>query len=236
MIRIFGYSFFIPLLILIGSLKESESADFQKGLSAAQEGNFTIALREWEPIAEQGDARAQFNLGVMNERGDGLPQNYKTAVKWYTLAAEQGIAIAQTNLGLMYSEGTGVQPDLTLAVKWYTLAAKQEVAAARANLSWSYSKVEDTPKKYGTVKEWTKHALQQGIFAAQTNMALMYGKGKGVPQDNIIAHMWWNIVASSGDTEAVKERDRLERKMTSDQILKAQKLARECFQKKSKQC
>ena len=68
----------------------SESADYQKGLTAAQSGDFATALREWTPLAKQGDAFAQFNLGLMYDNGQGVPQDYKTAVKWYKLAAEQG--------------------------------------------------------------------------------------------------------------------------------------------------
>ena len=73
----------------------SESADFQKGLTAAQSGDYATALREWEPLAKQGDADAQYYLGVMDANGQGVPQDYKTAVKWFKLAAEQGNAYAQ---------------------------------------------------------------------------------------------------------------------------------------------
>ena len=85
-----------------------QSADFDKGLDAYDRGDYATALREFKPLAEQGNAAAQFNLGVMYDKGIGVPQNHKTAVKWYTLAAKQGNAHAQTNLGLMYDEGKGV--------------------------------------------------------------------------------------------------------------------------------
>ena len=73
----------------------SESADFQKGLTAARSGDFATALREWRPLAEQGNAFAQSNLGVMYKYGQGVPQNYKTAIKWFRLAAKQGHPRAQ---------------------------------------------------------------------------------------------------------------------------------------------
>jgi TPR repeat protein len=56
--------------------------DFQKGWAAAQRGNYATALREWRPLAEQGDAGAQYNLGVMYENGQGVPQDHAEAVKW----------------------------------------------------------------------------------------------------------------------------------------------------------
>jgi TPR repeat protein len=70
------------------------AADFQAGFAAAQKGDYAAALREWTPLAEQGDAVAQFNLGVMYQQGQGVSQDYQTALKWYALAAEQGDAKA----------------------------------------------------------------------------------------------------------------------------------------------
>ena len=81
----------------------SYSADFNKGWTAAQNGDFASALKEWKPLAEQGYAKAQYNLGVMYYNGYGVPQDYKEAARFYTLAAEQGDADAQYNLGLMYA-------------------------------------------------------------------------------------------------------------------------------------
>ena len=77
----------------------------KKGLDAHERGDYVTALKEWRPLAERGDANAQSNLGVMYDKGQGVPQDDKTAVKWYTLAAEQGNALAQYNLGVMYANG-----------------------------------------------------------------------------------------------------------------------------------
>ena len=129
----------LTITVLLGSAGVSWSADFQNGLAAAQRGDFATALREWTPLAEQGDADAQFNLGVMYANGEGVPQDYKTAVKWYTLSAQQGQANAQNNLGVMYANGRGVSQDYKSAVKWHTLAAEQGVASAQNNLGNMYS-------------------------------------------------------------------------------------------------
>ena len=99
------------------------SADLQKGLAAAQKGDFATALREWKPLAEQGDASAQYNLGVMYDLGEGVTQDYKTAVKWYRLSAEQGNASAQYNLGLMYAKGLGLIKDNLFAHMWFNISA-----------------------------------------------------------------------------------------------------------------
>jgi len=64
----------------------------------------------------------------------------------------------------------------------------------------------------------------------------MYGNGTGVIQDNVYAHMWWNIAASSGDKDASENRDIVANRMTPSQIETAQRLARECVRKKYKGC
>ena len=71
----------LTLAVLLGSVGVSWSADFQKGLDAYKRFDYATALREWEPLAKQGDASAQFNLGLMYRYGRGVPWNFKTAVK-----------------------------------------------------------------------------------------------------------------------------------------------------------
>ena len=94
----------LTFLILLFTLTSNVvwSADFKKGLEAAQRGDFVTALREWEPLAEQGDPYAQYNLGNMYLNGDAFSQDYKTAIetaeKWFRLAAEQGHTDAKRKL------------------------------------------------------------------------------------------------------------------------------------------
>ena len=94
-------------------------ADFSDGVAAYNRGDYTTAFREFKPLAEQGFANAQNNLGVMYNRGDGVAQDYAEAVKWFRRAAEQGDASAQNNLGAMYNLGDGVPQDYAEAVKWF---------------------------------------------------------------------------------------------------------------------
>ena len=98
-------------------------ADFQAGLDAFDRDDYATALKEWRPLAEQGDADAQFNLGVMYDKGQGVPQDDAQARDWYLLAADQGHALAQAKLGLVYREGRGVLQDYVQAHMWYNLAA-----------------------------------------------------------------------------------------------------------------
>ena len=116
---------FLATLLISFSLISfpSWAADFDKGVAAYQSGDYATALREWTPLAEQGYAEAQYNLGLMYKAGQGVPQDYKTAVKWFSLAAEQGDAKAQYNLGYMYRNGQGVLQDNIYAHMWGNIAS-----------------------------------------------------------------------------------------------------------------
>ena len=103
-----------PILVSLGMVficVQAHAGDVNRAFAAAQGGDFETAMDEWMPLAEQGFARAQYNIGVMYEMGEGAPQYYKTAVKWYTLAAKQGYIFAQYNLALKYFNGNGVAKD-----------------------------------------------------------------------------------------------------------------------------
>ena len=133
------FSTYIASIILILTYsKEVFGGDFQKGIDAYRKGHNSIALREWVPLARQGHANAQYNLGVMYDKGHGVPRNKVTAIKWYKRAAEQGVTLAQYNLGVIYEKGTGVRQNYKVAVEWYTSAAQNGNANAQNNLGIMY--------------------------------------------------------------------------------------------------
>ena len=81
--------------------------------------------------ADQGDADAQYNLGLIYAFGEGVPKGDAEAVRWYRLAADQGLASAQFNLGLMYAKGQGVLKDSVRAHMWFNIAGANGNEAAR---------------------------------------------------------------------------------------------------------
>ena len=83
--------------------------------------------------AEQGNVKAQSNLGVMYESGQGVAQDYKEAAKWYGLAAEQGMAQAQFNLGVMYGNGRGFSKDYVMAHMYWNIAGASGYEGAIKN-------------------------------------------------------------------------------------------------------
>ncbi len=127
---------------------------FDEGQAACQRGDYATTLREWRPLAKQGDAAAQNNLGVMYKMGLGVPQDYAEAVRWHRKAAEQGDAIAQNNLGVMYAKGQGVPQDDAEAVKWFRKAAEQGYAGAQFNLGFMYYNGRGVPQDYAQAHMW----------------------------------------------------------------------------------
>ena len=98
-------------------------ADFRAGLDAYQKGDYVAAAKEWQPLADQGDAVAQYNLGLLYLDGHGVPQSLMEAVNWFRRAAEQDYTLAQHNLGAMYASGQGVKRDYVQAYKWLNICA-----------------------------------------------------------------------------------------------------------------
>ena len=72
--------------------------------------------------------------------------------------------------------------------------------------------------------------------SAQSNLRIMYANGQGVPQDDVQAHMWWNLSAAQGNKSATKNRDIVAKRMTAAQVAEAQRMARECLKKHYKGC
>ncbi len=98
-------------------------AGLDEGWAAYERGDYANALREWRPLAEQGNASALYNIGFMYANGQGVRRDYGEAARWYRLAAEQGHVDAQLLLGLLYRKGRGVPLNYVQAHMWYSLAA-----------------------------------------------------------------------------------------------------------------
>jgi len=106
------------------------------GLVAYKRGDFTGALKEYR--AENGPS-ADFALGVMYYKGEGVERDRVTAAAFFRKAAEQGHVGAQYNLALMYNRGVAVPRDTREAARLYTLAAEQGFDKAQYNLGLMYA-------------------------------------------------------------------------------------------------
>jgi TPR repeat protein/membrane associated rhomboid family serine protease len=164
--------------------------------------NHTLEYKLNSSAAEEGDAVAQFNLGLNYYKGQGVEQNYTEAAKYFRKAAEQGHATAQCYLGLMYGNGRGVEKDEYEAVKWYRKSAEQGFAGAQKNLGVMYMNGQGVEQDYAEAVKWYRKAAEQGDAGAQRNLGLMYDNGRGVEQDYAEAVKWYRKAAEQGDALA----------------------------------
>jgi uncharacterized protein len=141
-------------------------ADLEKGQEAYYSGDYQTALTEWQPLAEEGQADAQFGMGLLYANGFGVPLNDYQALKWYSLAAEQGHAEAQCRLAVMHANGWGVAQSSEEAFKWYRLAAEQGLVEAQKNLARMYSGGYGTDQDNVQALKWFKVAAELGDNAS----------------------------------------------------------------------
>lgn len=96
---------------------------FEDGQAAYAGGDYQGAVQTWRPLAEHGDPRAEYMLGLAFNLGRGVPRDDAVAFEWYRRAAEHGVAAAQVNLGAMYANGDSVPQDYAQAIKWWRKAS-----------------------------------------------------------------------------------------------------------------
>ena len=189
----------------------------------ARDGNYVQSVLE---RAEAGDASAQFQAGVLHQRGEGVPKADLVAVAWYRRAAEQNHAWAQHNLGVMYEDGAVVSRDLDASLTWYLKAAGQGLPEAQFNAGRIYefgdSRGDDDVAHAAAYRRTTQPAarplLANGSEAADD---------PGDYPDRIRARLWYLLAADAGYAPARLALKRLSQSMAAWEAAEADRLAAE---------
>ena len=174
--------------------------NYQAGVDEYKRGAHSMALLQWRPMAEQGDARAENNLGYMYYKGEGVVQDSSEAVKWFRKAAEKGYAKAQNNLGYMYYKGEGVVQDSSEAVKWFRKAAEKGFVYAQYSLGHISS--------HEAVK-WFRKAAEKGYDEAQFDLSRIISEKnetekwlhKAAAQGHDLAQRYLGLFENGGEIE-----------------------------------
>lgn len=125
-------------MIALAAFGNAAWANYNDGLAAYKSREYPRAVKEFTPLASQGNREAQYLLGLMYYTGQGIPQNYKQALTWFQKAAAQGQTDAQYVLGAMYYTGKGTDKDEPKAIVWFRKAAEQGHADAQYLLGMTY--------------------------------------------------------------------------------------------------
>jgi len=137
-------------------------ADMNAANKALARGEHAAAADEFQKRAEQGDKKAQANLGYMYYVGEGVEQDYTKAVKWYKKAAILGDKDSQYNLAVAYAFGEGIKQSYKEAFHWYRRAAEQNHPVAQYSLGVSYAYGEGIAQNPELAAEWVKKSAEQG--------------------------------------------------------------------------
>ncbi len=160
------------------------------------------AVRLYRLAAAQGDADAQYNLGAMFEKGQGVAKDDAEAVRLYRIAAAQGHARAQCKLGFMFAKGRGVAKDDTEAVRLYRLAAAQGNAGAQFNLGLMFEFGQGVAKDHAEAVRLYRLAAEQGDADAQGYLGFMFDFGRCVAKDDAEAVRLYRLAAAQGHARA----------------------------------
>mgnify|MGYP000509382052 CR=1 FL=1 len=155
----------ITAFLLYLLVNNSYCATFEDGENAYKKGNYSKAMSIWLPLAEQGDAKAQYKVGKMYDKGQGQKQNQNEAFIWFKVAAEKNNIDAQAAIGEMYLKGEGVKQDNTEAFKWNKIAAIQGEPTGQNNLGVMYE------NGYGV----TKDSHQPDLVSQSDSTRTLYG-------------------------------------------------------------
>jgi len=177
--------------------------------------------------ASAGEPQTQLQMGILGLEKAIRPVEYREAGEWLRKAAEAGIVEAQYRLGTLYQSGRLAGQDPTNTVFWLEKAAAQRHVAALYNLGSMYGTGRGVTRDPQAAVRYFRQAAELGDAYAQYNLGNMYAEGRGVAKDYIRAHMWFNLAAVHGIQNASDNRDFILRYMSSTQVAKAQRLARE---------
>ena len=163
--------FLLHILLLIGLMLFLPAlgwADFEAGVDAYDRGDYETALKEWRPLAEQGDAEAQWMLSSMYfSGGKGVPENLGEGIRWLTLAAKNGHDIASFKLGMKYLIGKSVPQDYDEAVRWIRLCAERGSAICQTQLGAMYAGGHGVPQDYVLALMWLNLSAWQGNISGE---------------------------------------------------------------------
>lgn len=150
---------------LSGDSKSAIPLSGEQPYNALQRGDFRVAAALFLPLAEKGDARAQYNLGLLYASGLGVAHDYQAAFKWHRSAAGQGHAGAQNALAQMYAKGHGVPQDNVRALMWYSVAVESSTAGSKEELMKDRDNLASrmTPAQIKKAEELTKQCLESDL-------------------------------------------------------------------------
>ena len=177
----------------------NHQGDMAKGLQLYHNQDYINALHEFYPLARGGNSQAQYYLGLIFAKGDGVPQDPILATKWLNKAATNGDADAQVAYADMLWSGIYLKQNRKSAVVWYEAAADQGNQRAQFFMGQLFAEGNQVQKNMTRSFNYIRDAAKGGYAAAQHRLALMYQYGLGTPAKLDESLYWFKRAVRSGD-------------------------------------
>ncbi|WP_309497207.1 tetratricopeptide repeat protein [Sulfurovum sp.] len=186
------------------------ASEFTQAVDDYNKGEYTKAFDTFYLLAKDGNAKAQYNTGLLYAQGKGAQKDLSQAKKWYEKAAKQGNASAQYNLAkLHHSAGTEDPHAYEKAKYWYEKAVKGGIVQANNNLAALYIDGLGVEKNEQKALMLLEEASSKGDAAAQVNIAVLYAWGEDVTHDKMKAYENFRAALQNGKSEASGYLDKL---------------------------
>ncbi len=169
------------------------------------EKDASIGVRWYKKAAEQGYAKAQFNLGLCYQFGNGVKKDLNEAIKWFRKSAEQSHADAEAKMGYLTVTGTGIRQDFQQAMKWYRLAAEHGDTSAYYQIGLFYAQGNGVKKDKNRAAQYYIMGAEKGDPEAQYWLGRAYEQGRGIKHDPERALYWLKQSANKGNWQAMRE-------------------------------
>lgn len=193
--------------------------------------NYAKALGLYLQVARQGNPSAQFVVGGMYYKGQGIDPDRRQAFVWLLKAADQGVSSPESLsiIGSMYLQGTGVPQNYQEARKYLQQAADLGDLEAQKNLAYMYYNGLTGKPDYKKALRLYKEAALEGDSVSQSNVGLIYASGLGIDVDHVQAYAWYSLAASQGNAGAMAARNNLMIRMSWQELTNAQALSVRLF-------
>lgn len=177
------------------------------------------SIENIKKMVDQGNPKAQLDLGHCYHHGIGVREDARKAFEWYEKSALQGNATAQCNLGICYQKGYGTVKDYKMAAEWYAKAAHQDHAMALNNLGFLYEQGRGVNKDYKKAFDLYSKAADLDFVPALANVGHCYEKGLGIFQSYRKADSFYRQAAERGDEYAKNALKRIREKVEEEDLL-----------------
>lgn len=203
------------LLLLISNI--CLAVTLEKAIEAYEFEEYVNAFKWLKPWANDGDPDAQYRLGLLYEKGNGVDLNTRLALKWYRLAAQDGHRAAKRRLENLRKSASNVGGTESVATQWYQDSAEEGDPEAQYNLAFMLETGWSVPVDDVEAARWYEKAAEKGVQKAQFRLSLMYLVGAGLKQSEIQGEKWLRNAAKNDHPLADIIREKI---LDADELVK----------------